>query len=98
MTRGKGLAMTREVMLLLKIPAKQGIIAEIPGNRRSLYEVQYMPTYSLAFLFLSSSGMPSKMVIDNGMRPAHNGSFVNEAATLCNLKPLAGFRLRYTGC
>jgi len=28
MTRGKGLAMTREVMLLLKITAKQGIIAE----------------------------------------------------------------------
>jgi hypothetical protein len=40
-------------MLLLKIPAKQGIMGEIPGNRRSLYEVQYMPTYSLAFLFLS---------------------------------------------
>jgi hypothetical protein len=28
MTRGRGLAMTREVLLLLKITAKQGIIAE----------------------------------------------------------------------
>jgi len=42
-----------EEMLLLKIPAKQGIIAEIPGNRRSFYEVQYMLTYYLVFRFMS---------------------------------------------
>jgi hypothetical protein len=43
-------------MLLLKIPAKQDVIAEIPGNRCSFYEVQYMPGYFFRYLF-SSNGI-----------------------------------------
>src|SRR4030042_1620350 len=39
-------------MLLLKIPVKQGMTAEISGDRGSSYEVQYMPGYFRAFLFL----------------------------------------------
>ncbi len=51
-------------VLLLKIPAKQGIIAGIPGDRGSFYEVQYMPRYLLAFLFLKKvTG-----VLDNNLR------------------------------
>jgi hypothetical protein len=51
----------------VKNTAKHGTIAEIPGNRRSLYEVQYMLRYFLAFLFLSSFCMPCKIIVDNGL-------------------------------
>jgi hypothetical protein len=40
-------------MLLLKIPAKPGMIAELSGNRRSFYEVRYKPSCFLALLFLN---------------------------------------------
>jgi hypothetical protein len=50
--------------LLLKTPAKQGVIAEILGDRRSFYEVQYAPGYFLALLFLKKvSG-----VLDDNLR------------------------------
>jgi len=56
---------------LLKIPAKQGTIAQIRGDRRSFYEVQDMPGYLLAFLFLSSFCMHCKVVVDNGSWDTH---------------------------
>jgi hypothetical protein len=34
------------------------------GDRGSFYEVQYMPRHFLALLFLSSRGMPCKMIVE----------------------------------
>jgi hypothetical protein len=47
-----------------KMPVKQGIIPEIPGRRRSFYEVRYMPGCFLAFLFLRLSSIPSRLIVD----------------------------------
>jgi hypothetical protein len=43
-----------------------GMTAKIPGNGHSFHEVQYMQGYLLALLFLRSSGMPCRMIVDNG--------------------------------
>jgi hypothetical protein len=42
-----------EQIFLLRIPPNQGIVARIPGNRRSFYEVRYKPSCFLAFFSLS---------------------------------------------
>jgi hypothetical protein len=34
------------------------------GDRGSFYEAQHMPGYFLAFLFLSLSGMPCRMIVE----------------------------------
>jgi len=56
-----------EQMLLSKTPAKQGMTTEMLGNGCPFDEIQYMPGYFPAFLFLNSSGMPRKPVVDNGL-------------------------------
>jgi len=43
----------------------------ILDDRRSFYEVQHMPGYFLAFLFLNSSGISCKLIIDNGLREVY---------------------------
>jgi hypothetical protein len=61
-----GLAMTWGIITPVKNTGKTGgMTAEISGNRRSPYEVQYMPGYFLALLFLRSSGIPCRMIVDN---------------------------------
>jgi hypothetical protein len=44
---------------------------EVLDNRRSFYEVKYMPSYFLSFLFLSSSGISCRIIVDNGLRDVY---------------------------
>jgi hypothetical protein len=56
-----------EQMLLSKNTGKAGDDDQTTRREAFFYEVQHMPGYFPAPLFLNSSGMPRKSIVDNGL-------------------------------